>query len=523
MKHQKRTIMEWVRLLCFGITLLILLSLLKSGLAFGQLSVNFDQKLRDWDGFGINYVETCNLRDFDKYLETPQEYGGLSTLSEAKRKEILDLIFSSDGLRPGLVKMFLDPFHEREKGQYDHETTTQWMRYFVHEGLKMTRAQGGDLQIITTMYGPPAWATKQRVIRGRDLDPAEKENVAMYMIHWAKYLIENEGFPVKYISLHNEGAQWITWDDDGYSKWLHSDYNLWWPIPQIVDFLKFMPPMMAEHGLTDVGLTNGEFCIWENKADRPYMFPDVAKGIKDDALAHKNLGLISNHGFAHDLSWVSSRGSNMLRSGRSDLHAWTTSKTVDPPIWWNEAGSVELIRSNIYDAKVNGLIPWAIIQSDPFSEVDPDLKPNWAGLNGENTAETENSPNWVGTAIWVDRKGGFQVLPGYYKLKQVYCAGQPGMAVANVQSDDSDIGLIAFAQNGTENPDAIVVNNIGKSSRAISVNVTGTENLTWDGFMTHPDGAKFYEPIGKVSLVSGKLNYTIPPKSTITFFATDTK
>lgn len=506
-----------------GITWSMLLTLFLCSPVFGQLSVDFSRKLRHWDGFGVNYVETCNLRNFDTYLENPQEYGGLSTLSETKREEILELVFGPNGLRPGLVKMFLDPFHEREKGRYDHETTTQWMRYFVREGLKMVRAQGGDLQIITTMYGPPAWATKQRVVRGRDLDPAEKENVAMYMIHWAKYLISKEGFPIKYISLHNEGVQWITWDDEGFSKWLHSDYNLWWPISQIVDFLKFMPPMMAENGLAGVGLTNGEYCIWENKTDRPYMFPDVAMAIKNDTLAHQNIGLITNHGFAQNPGWVSSRGSDTLRSSRPNLHAWTTSKTVDPPVWWNEAGSVELIRSNIYDAKINGLIPWAIIQSDPFSEVNPDLKPNWAGLNEEKTTERKNSPNWVGTGIWVDRKGGFQVLPGYYKLKQVYRAGQPGMAVADVKSDDPDIGLIAFARNGTDNPDAIVVNSIGQSSRNLSVHVTGAESLTWNGFITHPASAKFYEPIGKVLLVNGMLNCTLPPKSTITFFATGTK
>jgi len=503
----------------FRSALTSLLLLFIGSLAFGQLTVNFDQKLREWDGFGINYVETCNERDFNRYLAHPQDYGGLSTLSEAKRQEILNLIFGANGLKPALVKMFLDPFHEREKGRFDHETTTHWMRYFVREGLKLTRAQGGHLQIITTMYGPPAWATKQRVVRGRDLDPVEKENVAMYMIKWAQYLIDKESFPVKYISLHNEGAQWITWDDKGISKWLHSDYNLWWPIPQIVDFLKFMRPMMDQNGLKDVGLTNGEYCIWEDKTDRPYTFPDVADGIRNDAVALNNLGLITNHGFVQNPGWISSRGSDMLHTSRPELHAWTTSKTVDPPMWWNTAGSVDLIRANIYDAKINGLIPWAIIQSDPFTKVDPDLKPNWAGLNDENTVDRKTSPNWVGTGIWVDRKGGYQVQPGYYKLKQVYRAGQPGMAVANVSSLDPDIGLIAFAKNGSENPDAFVVNNTGESSRNVSVKVTGTEALSFDGFITHPDSGKLYTSVGQVALVNGKLDYLVPPKSTITFYA----
>ena len=31
-------------------------------------------------------------------------------------------------------------------GAFDHETTTKWMRYFVTEGLKRTKAQGGGLE-----------------------------------------------------------------------------------------------------------------------------------------------------------------------------------------------------------------------------------------------------------------------------------------------------------------------------------------------------------------------------------------
>jgi len=102
-----------------------------------EAEVHFDRKLQDWDGFGVNYVEVSSTRD---YKQAPQEYGGFSALSEKQRQEILEMIFGPDGLKPGTVKMFLDPFQEgmteAEKGTFDHETTTKWMRYFVREGLK---------------------------------------------------------------------------------------------------------------------------------------------------------------------------------------------------------------------------------------------------------------------------------------------------------------------------------------------------------------------------------------------------
>jgi hypothetical protein len=145
--------------------------------------VDFSRLLQPWDGFGVNYVEVPQTRD---YAARPQEYGGLSALTEAQREEIYDLIFGEAGLRPGLLKMFLDPWHEGatvegndnadpnaiDQARFDHERTTRWMRAFAKAGLARTRARGGDLQIVTTLYGPQPWTTTQRFVRGRDLDPA---------------------------------------------------------------------------------------------------------------------------------------------------------------------------------------------------------------------------------------------------------------------------------------------------------------------------------------------------------------
>jgi O-glycosyl hydrolase len=189
-------------------------SLLVAGACCGEApiraTVDFGQQVRAWDGFGVNYVETAQTRD---YAADPQEYGGFSLLTEDRRQRILDLIFGPDGLKPGLLKMFLDPHHQGavNTGTFDHTTTTRWIRYFAREGHKKTRARGGDLAIITTLYGPPGWMTKQRFLRGRDLDPALKRDCARYLIEWVKYLGQVEGLPVKYISLHNEGEDYVRW------------------------------------------------------------------------------------------------------------------------------------------------------------------------------------------------------------------------------------------------------------------------------------------------------------------------
>ncbi len=63
-----------------------------------RTQVDFSIHIRQWDGFGINYVEAAQTRDYDA---DPQEYGGFSLLSEQQRQETIDLIFGEDGLKPG--------------------------------------------------------------------------------------------------------------------------------------------------------------------------------------------------------------------------------------------------------------------------------------------------------------------------------------------------------------------------------------------------------------------------------------
>ena len=137
-----------------------------------RAEVDFSKKLREWDGFGVNYVEVPQTLNYEK---DPHEYGGFSLLDEEERQEIIDLIFGKEGLKPGIVKMFLDPWHQKNPGgDFDHKSTTKWMRYFVREGLKKTFERDDELVVFTTLYGPPPWATKQKFLRGRDLDPDRK-------------------------------------------------------------------------------------------------------------------------------------------------------------------------------------------------------------------------------------------------------------------------------------------------------------------------------------------------------------
>jgi hypothetical protein len=306
---------------------------------------------------------------------------------------------------------------------------------------------------MTTLYGPPAYMTKQKELRGRDLDPAHKKDLALYMIDWAKYL-QQEKLSIKYISLHNEGEDWRRWAVDGtYANFEHGhDYNLYWRPEEVVDFLAFMPDVMEQEGLEGVSVTNGEPSRWYQ-----FYFSGYAKNIYENEKALKNIGLLTSHNFYRSVPpghrWfcgTSNLGTDHIRTKRPDLHAWVTSASwgdMDVDFVWQ-------IYMNLYMAKVNGYIPWAVIQRPA----------QWIG----------GDPN-PGTAFVVKEDGSYEVLPGYYWYKQMSRAGQAGMAVSYADCMDSEVQLVAFGKDDTDNPDAFAVINTGLSfiwrSDAVSVSL----------------------------------------------------
>jgi hypothetical protein len=457
-------------------------------------TVDFSKNLKEWDGFGFNYVETAQTID---YIKDAKDYGGFSIIGEKGREDIISMVFGEEGLKVGLVKMFLDPFHQYAPGGiFDHETSTKNMRMFVKMGLEKTRSRGSDLQIITTLYGPPSFVTLQRVLRGRDLDPEMKNDLALYMIDWAKFLIEKENFPVKYISLNNEGEDWERWPVDGKGGNIGKghDYNMYWPTEQVNDFLKLMPPMIKKAGLKDLKVTNGEPTNWYR-----FSFWGYANALYEDKKALNNLGLITSHGFfggTYDNRWYGSHtstGIDLLHTKRPELHAWVTSTS-----WSNmDSRFIKELWGNIYEAKVNGIIPWAGIQRPPL----------WVG----------GDPN-PGCAFKVSEDGSFEVTKGYYFYKQVCRAGQPGMAVAYASSMDSELPVIAFSSNKTKNPDVFVVTNTNMGSeKPILIKCKGTVSLKFRAFRT--SNQENYTTVGDFLVSGGEIFYVAPANSVTTFYA----
>jgi len=495
---------------------LSILSLILTLSCFSQksdanLEILFDQTLWDWDGFGVNYVETRHTRDYSVF---PQDYGGFKYLSEQDRQKVMDMIFGPEGLKPGIIKAFSDPFHEpvndnnnpyvMDMDKFDHTTTTQWMLYFCREAEKRVKDWDGELVYLAGLYGPPGWMSRQKSFRGRDIDPAYYTEMAEYIVSWAKYLRDTEGFNVKYISMHNEGDDARRYTDGGYddTTMYHHDFNMLWPPDQIVRFLKEAEKVLYHNDMLDIGLSCGETTTWERLHSnwyygRRYM-GNIAKEISDDAEAMANLGLITSHGF---LNKYDSKGVDILREKNPDLHAWTTSYTWDPM----DHSIIEDARNLIYGVKCNALIPWATIHNAYESDK---LHPPMTFRISSNAC----SP-------FLTDDGNLTITKAYYYFKQISRAGQPHMKVARVKTDHDSLQCIAFEKAYTDHPDAFVVINKSGQSIEADISLSGTDHETFHAYRTSDkeSGDENYKPTGKFTVKHNKISYTAPAYSVTTF------
>lgn len=467
--------------------------------------INFERPLREWQGFGVNYVEACQTRDYQLFQ---QDYSGFSFATEATKDTIMQMVFGADGLRPALSKLFLDPFHEGNTiadndnddpfeinmEGYDHRTTTEHMRYFNSVGLEMMKAWGGNLTAIATLYAPAPWMTQQKYVLGRDLDPNLKDEVAEYMASWAKFLREEENIPVQYISFHNEGDAYYRWPRDGSNPGEdHRDYNTYWTPQEVAEFLKLTRRVLDANGLQDVGLSPGETQTW-------YRFDQwgYASAIVQDDEALANLDLMTSHSFTYLEGLQSvyygdfrSVGQDLIHTQKEDVPVWVTSRP-----WAEGPDFAENIRRDIYESKANGIIPWALI----------------SGANQWLNADETYSDGSMEAAFLIKEDGSLIINKGYYYYKQLTRAGQPNSQVVEVFNYDPSLGVMAFS--GEQK--SVVVINKSEEDKEIEITLEGLEATALGGYRT--SASEDYQNIGDIRLEGKTFTYTSPARSVTTFF-----
>lgn len=474
-----------------ALSLLVCLPLSAFEIQFIPAQVDFGNTLQEWDGFGFNYVEASRSRDRQHRID----HGGFSTLSEAGKDEVIEAVFARDGLGIEVVKMFLDPWHQPEPdGPFDHEWSARNMLEFVERGTGLARKEGRDVEVITTLYGPPAWATRGKFLGHRDLDPAMYEPLMEYMLHWVSFL-RHRGLSVRYLSVHNEGEDFYRWDfKDGTQRLESFDYNAYWPPALVNTFLVGLAERIDQKGIQNLGVTNGEPSNWTRFLNWGY-----AHALADDPQALDALGLLTTHGFVNgdfrkmSYGTINSTTVDLLRDLKPGLKTWITSYS------WGEMDTsfVKVAHEHIYNARVNALIPWAGMQ---------------------NPATYPDTSRNLGNAITVDDDGNYEFTTGYYLYKQLSQAGRRGTQVARTMMASPAAFLLGFAGGERGEPDAfVVIDTITIWGLPFEIEIKGSRFTRFRAFRSHENGSEKYEFVGDFDVVDGRIRYD-PPTGTVTTF-----
>ncbi len=465
-----------------------------------RVDVNFGRTLQNWDGFGVTYVEAAQTHD---PAANPQDYGGLSMMSEEDQRFVLNAVFGDEGLHPSLAKIFITPFGQQNPPEtlpdsktpldstaYDFGAQSAGMSRaiaFQQEGLRLTRARGDDLVMLATLYGPPAWMTVQKAFRGRDLAPDCRDALANYLVAAARFCRE-QGLPIQYLSLHNEGESWRRWNAAGYTDNWNHDYNYLVTPELAADLLARVAQTISRAHIERLGVAPGEASNWTVFSQWGY-----PSAIENNPAALEALELITSHGFyGTDRYWPGdwrSAGIDRLRERKPGLKAWVTSASwgkMDVFFLWE-------IFHSIYSAKINGYIPWACIQNHS----------QWSG----------GDPN-PGTAILVDDNGQPSLTKGYYFYKQATWAGPSGASVVDTWTNDSVVCLIGFGPGKGRDCENMVLLNIANEETAVTIRVHNARSRSFAMYRT--SDTEQFAPLGACPAENGAMSLTVPPRSATT-------
>jgi hypothetical protein len=92
------------------------------------------------------------------------------------------------------------------------------------------------------------------------------------------------------------------------------------------------------------------------------------------------------------------------------------------------------------------------------------------------------------------------------------------MGVVWTAAMDSELALIAFSSNGTDNPDSFIVTNLEKEAKTIVVHAKGSGSRAFEAFRTSDEGER-YRAIGSHQLKEDQILYDAPARSVTTFLA----
>lgn len=417
------------------------------------VNINLGNVKQEIDGFGVSQAAWSDA---------------IYNLSEPARSEVLDLLFSQEGIDLDILRGEIFPEFAPAPGVYDF-TKRQDQAWVMQEAK--TR---GVEKFVATTWSPPAWMkTNNQTTNGGYLKSEHYSNYADLMAQFVKSYSTLYDIDLYAVSMCNEpnSMTFLSWN------------SCEWNGDQIKNFLaNYLKPEFEAEGLNRVKVIAAEPSWWKE---------DLMKPALNDSTASSRLDIVAAHNYTIP-----------ILNTKQPQTPFDVARSKGKKVWMSEVSSPET-----YDPNISSGITLAKEMHTFMTTVNANAYLYWTGAIPGNNDEGLINVDFASNTYKLTKRfytfGNFSkfIKPGY---NRVDATSNPTSGVyTSAYTDPSRSKVIVVAINDSNTTKEIT----------LTANDFNTYSLT--PYITNDTYG--LEAITPITSTTNTFDVTLPPQSVITY------
>lgn len=443
-------------LLCLGILSNVSLGGVTVKASSNAANVSLNRTYQEIDGFGVSQAAWSNA---------------IYDMEEPARSEIMDLLFTEEGIDLDIFRGEIFPDFAPALGEYDF--TQRQDQAWV---MKEAKARGVD-KIVATTWSPPAWMkTNNQTTHGGYLKKEYYDEYADLMAEFVKQYKSLYDLDLYAVSLTNEpnSMTFLTWD------------SCEWTGEQIKDFLaNYLKPEFEAEGLDQVKVIAAEPSWWSE---------DMMKPALNDPVASSRIDIVGAHNYKIPILNI-----------KQPQTPFTVAQSKGKKVWMTEVSS-----TGTYDPGMTSGLEFAKEMHTFMTKVGANAYLYWTGaIPGDNdegliNVDLESSTYKLTKRYHAFGNFGKFIKPGYERIEMTE---NPVSGVyTSAYTDPSQDEVVIVAINESNEEKAFAINPADFYTSELTPYITSE---TYD-----------LERLKPIVTSKGAFEVTIPARSIVTYVGT---
>lgn len=441
----------------FVMLTMLVSSILISGVkvdAASDISVNWNDEKQVIDGFGVSQAGWSSA---------------IYNMQEPARSEIMDLLFTQNGIGLSILRGEIFPDYSPAAGVYDFATPRQdqvWV-------MQQAKARGID-KLVATTWSPPAWMKKNnQTTNGGYLKDDCYDDYALYMAKFVKEYKRLFDIDFYAVSMSNEpnSMTFLSWN------------SCEWNSTGIKNFLgNYLKPTFQSEGITNTKVIAAEPSWWDEA---------MMKDALNDANANSRLDIVGAHSYPVPVI-------NVPKA----IVPFSTAISKGKKVWMTEVS-----KTNSYDPSMTSGLTWAKNIYDFMTKANVNAWLYWTGAISSQCDEGLICTNLQNST--------------YNTTKRLYTMGQyskfvkPGyIRIGSTANPVSGVYTSSYKDPLTGKFSVVVIND---NSYTCDINIVPSGFTAGKVTPYTTNDSLDIAQGNDIPLVNGKFNALIPPKSVTTY------